>query len=100
MRKRLKKISVFQTSKVAAVLYGLLGLVFAPIFLLVGMFAPGASDSAGLLGLGAGIAGAIVVPILYAVFGFIATAIACVLYNILAGFTGGIEFELEDVASY
>jgi hypothetical protein len=100
MRKRLKKISVFQTSKVAAVLYGLLGLVFAPIFLVVGMFAPGSGDEAGLLGLGAGVAGAVLVPIFYAVFGFIGTAIACVLYNIIAGFIGGIEFELEDVSSY
>ena len=100
MRKRLKKVSVFQTAKVAAVLYGLLGLVFAPIFLLIGMFAPGASDEAGLLGLGAGVAGAVLVPVMYAVFGFIGTAIACVLYNIIAGFTGGIEFELEDVSSY
>ena len=97
MRKRLRKISVFQTSKVAAVLYGVLGLVFAPFIFLAGMFMPGEASGAGLFG---GLLGALVLPVVYAVVGFIGTAIACVIYNVLAGMTGGIEFELEDVSSY
>jgi hypothetical protein len=97
MRKRLRKLSVFQTAKVAAVLYGVLGLVVAPFIFLAGTFLPGEARGAGLFG---GLLGALVLPVVYAVVGFIGTAIACVIYNVLAGITGGIEFELEDVSSY
>ncbi len=92
MIRRIRRFGILQTAKVVAVLYGLIGLLFAPIFLLVGMFA---KDTTG--GFGMGIVGAIAMPILYAVFGFITTAIGCGIYNVLGGITGGVEFELEEV---
>ena len=39
----------------------------------------------------------VIVAGIYAVFGWIFTAIACLIYNFIAGFTGGIEFQLEVV---
>ncbi len=33
-------------------------------------------------------------PVLYAVIGFVTTTIACVIYNLIAKLTGGIEIEL------
>ena len=40
---------------------------------------------------------AIVFPIMYAVLGFIFGVIGAAIYNLVAGWTGGIEFTLSDV---
>jgi hypothetical protein len=40
-----------------------------------------------------GVAGIIVMPILYGVFGFIFALIGAVIYNVVAGIAGGIEIE-------
>jgi branched-subunit amino acid transport protein len=84
---RIARFSVAQTAKVAGALYGLMGLVFVPFFLLAAMFSPKAA--------GPGVGLALALPFFYALGGFIATAIACVLYNWVAGMIGGIEVELE-----
>ena len=36
-------------------------------------------------------------PIMYSIIGFIGGAIASLLYNLFAGFVGGIEIEVESV---
>lgn len=71
------------------VLYGIMGLMFAPIFILVSMAAPSGT------GFSFGIGFAIAMPLLYALFGAIGTLIAAALYNVAAGWVGGIEVELE-----
>ena len=63
------------------------GLIFVPFFLFAAAFAPKET------GFGTGVA--LALPILYGVCGFIFTAIACAIYNFVAGFVGGIEVELE-----
>lgn len=82
---RIKRFAVHQTSKTMAALYALLGLVFVPIFLLVNTFTPPEEKLPGWL-LFAG-------PILYGLCGYIFIAIACLIYNFMAQFTGGVEFE-------
>jgi hypothetical protein len=37
----------------------------------------------------------VLIPFLYAVIGYIGSAIGCWLYNIVAGWSGGIAFTLE-----
>jgi hypothetical protein len=45
-------------------------------------------------------AGAIVtLPIFYGVLGFVSTAIAAFIYNLLAGAVGGIEIEVDAVSA-
>jgi hypothetical protein len=44
-------------------------------------------------GLGTGFA--LALPILYGVCGFIFTAIGCAIYNVVAGWVGGVEVELD-----
>jgi hypothetical protein len=86
MAQRIRRFGVGQTAKVFGVLYGLLGLVFLPIFLLAAMLAP---REAGL-----GIGFAVVLPVLYGLAGFVFTGIACLIYNLVAGWVGGIEIEI------
>ena len=91
MMHRVRRIGIYQTSLVVAALYGALGLLFVPIVWVMGRIVP--TEGANTLG-GFGLVFMIGMPILYAVIGFVTTAIACVIYNILAGITGGIELEL------
>jgi hypothetical protein len=42
-----------------------------------------------------GIAGIVVLPIVYGILGFITTLIGAWLYNVLAGMVGGVELEVQ-----
>ena len=91
MAQRIRRFGVGQTAKVLGVLYTLLGLVFLPFVLVAAMFAP---NEAGL-----GIGFAVALPVIYGLAGFVFTAIGCLIYNLVAGWVGGIEVEIgEDAA--
>lgn len=89
MVQRIRRFSIGQTAKVMGILYALMGLIFAPIFLFVALSAP--QGTTGPWGVGV----AVVLPVLYGVFGFIFVALGCALYNWVAGWMGGIEVEME-----
>jgi hypothetical protein len=84
---QLRRFAIGQTAKVLGLLYGLMGLVFLPIFLVASLVSPNKT--------GFGIGFALAIPILYGVIGFIFTAIGCALYNLVAGWVGGIEVEVH-----
>lgn len=88
---RIRRIAPLQAAKIAAVLYGVIGLIFFPFFLLISRLSPGGSSPWAGMGMGL----AIVLPLLYAAFGFVGTLIAAALYNAVAGWVGGIEVEVE-----
>jgi hypothetical protein len=88
MAQRIRRFSVGQSAKVLGVLYLLMGLLFVPFFLLMGAMAPEGTGGFGTMF-------AIGMPLLYAVFGVIGGVIGTVLYNLVAGWVGGIEMELE-----
>lgn len=87
MVQRIASFSIGQTAKVFGVLYAIIGLIMAPIFILASMFMPSEA--------GIGIGVAIAFPILYGLAGLVFTAIGCVLYNVVAGMVGGIEVQLK-----
>lgn len=87
MAQQIRRFGVGQTAKVVAVLYALMGLIFVPIILIASMLSPKKPE------FGTGVA--LALPIIYAVCGFIFTAIGCALYNFVAGLVGGIEVELD-----
>jgi hypothetical protein len=98
---RLHRIGVLRTATVLAVMYGLLSLVIwaiVGVFLVAGL---GTTEIPGMPGfdVGAGIVGVLiagaVLSLVYGLLGWVFTAIACVFYNWVAGFTGGVEFELR-----
>ena len=76
---------MFQTAKMASCLYFVISLVFIPIVIIVSLAKPNNPFPWLLL----------FMPLIYAVVGFIFTALATFVYNLLAKRLGGIEFNLE-----
>lgn len=97
----LKSVGVMSCGKMGGTLYGLLGLLMGGIFALVSTLGlalgQGSSSSGAPAWIGAffGVGSVILFPILYGIMGFIGGLITAVLYNLLAGFVGGIEMELQ-----
>ena len=87
MAQRIRRFGVGQTAKVFGVLYGIIGLIFVPVFALMATFAPQEGANFGL-------GFAFAMPVFYAIIGFISVAIGCAIYNVVAGWIGGIEVEL------
>jgi pilus assembly protein TadC len=94
-KRRIKRIAPLQLAKMLAILYGLMGLIFIPFFLLMTLVASQmpASQRVGVLALGAGFT--IFVPIIYAAIGFVFGALGALIYNLVAKWIGGIEVEVE-----
>ena len=91
MAQRIKRFSIGQSAKFLGVLYALFGLIFVPFFLLIDMFAPEGTGGFGTLF-------AVGMPVMYGAFGLICGAIGAALYNLVAGWVGGIEVDLEQSA--
>ena len=70
------------------VLYAFIALIIAPFALLVALFAKDAS--------GSHVVFAVFLPVLYGFGGFIGGMIVAAMYNLVAKWTGGIEFEVRD----
>lgn len=102
---RIRRFGVLKTATVAAAMYFVVVIVFgvllAPFFAIatVSMPAnvrpPGFDPGMGLVGL---ILFVLLAAMAYAIVGWIVTAIACLLYNLVAGFVGGVEVQLENVS--
>jgi hypothetical protein len=88
----IRRIDPWQMAKVPGVLYAALGLLFVPFFLAMPLVG---ADAAGL-----GVAMAIFMPIFYGLLGAIAGIIGSVIYNLVAGWVGGIRIELGSVSEY
>jgi hypothetical protein len=90
----LKSVGVMSVAKIMGLLYGCMGLIFAPILLLVGVLGSIAGqDKTPFAGV-VGIVLAVLMPVLYGVTGFVSGAIGALLYNLLAKWVGGFELEL------
>lgn len=93
---KVRSIRVISAAKVAAVLYGILGLIIAPFILLGPGLAMVGGERRGFAG---AIAVAVVLPFCYAIVGFIIGALMAFLYNAISHSIGGFEVELEPLAS-
>jgi hypothetical protein len=98
---RLTRFGVVRTASVAAIVYLILtAIICIPAALIVSTTPMTVTDQFGrtFSTQGAGIF-LLLLPLLYAAFGWIFTAIACLIYNLAAWITGGIEFEAVSVAA-
>jgi hypothetical protein len=89
MKKRLTYVSPLQLGIVLGALYGVISLLIVPFLILAALFGP--------KGTGFGIVFAIFLPVIYAVAGFIGGVISAFVYNLIAKWTGGIEFTTQEV---
>jgi uncharacterized membrane protein len=93
--KRVKRFGIYQTSKVASIITFFVTLIFMVPFALMtscirnvtGEGMPGFPFGGGVF--------FIIMPFIYAIVGFIMTALSCWIYNLVAARTGGIELEFE-----
>jgi hypothetical protein len=90
---RIRNINPLQLGIVYAALYALIGLLAGVIFALVSMAAGSMAAASGIPNLGW--LSVIIFPICYGIIGFIAGLIIALLYNLIAGWTGGIEITLS-----
>ena len=96
---RIKRFNIVKTATVVALIYVVIVAIFLiPITLLVGV--AGVSMNGGPQ-VGAGVVGilifSVVIALVYGALGWIVTAIGCAIYNLVAGWIGGIEVEVERV---
>ncbi len=96
----LKHVGVLSVAKITAlfgvifgIIYGILVSVFAVAFVSTSMM-PGLSNIGPVAAGGLGIALVIIMAILGAVGGFIYGAVVAFLYNVFAGWVGGVEVDL------
>lgn len=90
----LKRVGVLSVAKLYAAIMGVMGIFVGIIYAFFGAILGAASGSAGL-GAGLGLAALILVPLLYAGLGFLMGALTAGLYNLFAGWIGGIEMEFK-----
>jgi membrane protease YdiL (CAAX protease family) len=102
---RLTNVNPVQLGVVYGVLYGLIGIVLAlvmmPFFALMSTLGShyGRGTDVPAIGMAGVLVSLIVFPILYGVLGFVAGIIGGLVYNLVAGWTGGIEVTLTQVAA-
>ncbi len=91
----IKSVGVLSVAKVFGLLYGCMGLIFVPIFLIMALAGAMAGPKEFPLGGVLGIVLAFVLPVFYGGMGFVMGAIVALLYNLIAGWVGGFEVERE-----
>ncbi len=93
---RLRNVNPIQCAIVSGVLYALLGIIvailFAPIMSVMTTHMPPGTPS---VAAGFSMGTLVLFPILYAILGFIGGLITAFLYNVVAGWTGGIQLTFE-----
>ncbi len=99
----IKRIGPGSAFKVGLVTYAILGLVIGACFAFISMIAgslgglAGSEASAGAkaLGMGFGLGAIIIMPIMYGILGGIGAAIGAFVYNLAAGWIGGLEIDIS-----
>lgn len=91
----IKSVGVLSVAKILGLIYACMGLIFAPLFLLIGLIGSMVGQQktpfAGMFG----VVVALLMPVFYGVLGFIMGAIGALLYNLFAKLVGGFELEIE-----
>ena len=92
---RIRRFGVIRTSNVAGVIYFILTAIFVIPFTLFAASTPmNVTDSLGrTVSFDVPWLFLLFVPFLYGAIGWLFTALACLIYNLAARWTGGVEFE-------
>jgi hypothetical protein len=93
----IRRMGVLSVAKLQGVLYALLGLIVGAVFALFSLFGAAlgsGTESHSMFG-AIGLSAIILFPIVYGLIGFVAGLLVAALYNLVAGFVGGVEIELS-----
>jgi hypothetical protein len=97
----IKRIEPMSLAKVCLVVQGLLGLLVGAMFSVFGMLIGGMAGLGGeeaapaIVGMLFGVGAIVVAPIFYGVVGFIFGFIGALIYNLAAGWMGGLQIEAQ-----
>ena len=100
----LRHVGPMSAAKINGILCALMGLIIGFFWsagaLLIGTFAGGLGDlpEGGMFAALFGVGAIIFLPLFYGVAGFVAGLITAWLYNLIAGWIGGIEVEFDQPA--
>jgi hypothetical protein len=103
----INRVGPLSVGKIAAFLYGIIGLFVGALFAVFALFGSLAAGTAGhgtevegpaaafgaLFGV-AGVAAIIIAPLFYAFMGFIGAVIMALIYNLVARIVGGIQVDV------
>jgi hypothetical protein len=84
---RIRRFGIQSTALTIGVLYFFIALLIAPFFFMASRNGPPEQALPGIA--------FVLGPFLYAIIGYVASAIGCWLYNLIAGWSGGVTFTLE-----
>jgi hypothetical protein len=92
-----KRIGPGSAFKVGLALYGLFGLLMGIIFALVSMLGGALMPptEAGVFRMFFGVGAIVFLPILYGIIGGVFAAIGAAIYNLTAGWVGGLEVDIS-----
>ncbi len=102
---RIKRLRVLSVAKIVGGVYAGVGLlvaaILASVFLIAALIGSAATEEFAAAGLAGGVFGALVIlifaPLFYGVLGFIVGIVGAFVYNLMAGWIGGIEVEVETI---
>lgn len=101
--KTLKRIDIMSFAKFQTILMAMIGVLvgvmvafFGFIFqAFAGRFVEEGAANYGMFGMGLGLAALFILPLVYAVMGFLVGVIGGALFNLVCKISGGIKIELE-----
>lgn len=88
MKKQITRISILQSAKITTALYVVIGFLYTLLGVPMILFG---GDKLRIMGIFYAF-----MPVIMAIFGFIFFCIFAALYNLLAKWLGGFEFEVTD----
>ena len=89
MKKQMIRISVLQSSKVMTALYVLMGFIYTLIGIPMIIFGGQQVQIMGII--------YVLMPVIMGIVGFIFFVIFAAIYNLLAKWLGGFEFEIKNI---
>lgn len=90
-----RKVGAVSLGKIMGIIYAVFGLIFGAIVSIISLLGAASAEGSGAFGAMMGVGAIIIVPIVYGVMGFIAGIITALIYNVAAGWVGGINLEVE-----
>ena len=96
----IKRIDPMSCAKVSGLLYAVIGLLIGAcvslVMMSIGSFVPqDEAPAAGFISMMFGAGAIVILPIFYGVLGFIGGAIVAFGYNVIAGWAGGLQIEVQ-----